>query len=1014
MTTSQTNEPQQQARGPERFAVAPVQREKRSPARAVGAGLALFGLVVGVPLVLWLLTGPPPFPSGVPSRSDLTQPIGIETLLVVFRAVVWLAWLQFVICTVVEAASLLKGGGLPRPVPLSGRSQALARALVGTVLVGGVFLGGTGAANAAAPAPAADAAPSTTQTVAYQQSATQQHQQVAPQQQVAQQQAAPQAMSASMAGLPPSSAMAAQNQSTAPGAVGMPEGQAAPKADAATQQAPRPDVERGSGQHVPGVPTDMTDVIGRKVVIVQPPEGHYHHNLWDIAEESLGDGRRWKEIFELNKGRVQPDGQQLVLGRLIQPGWVLIMPDDAVNAPRVSGDADQGPAVQEQSDQELAGSDFQPFLEASLDGAGDGSEAGPGDSAQGSGRDAGDGTTAHRASTRDERAGDPRPDEMVDATRTTSELARGGLLSAALMLGLMAERRRRRSRLAAAEEVEAEVEIRLGADRARAERLEAALRNLPAACKAEGVAMPQPHSVVVSDAAVSLHLAPAAATAPFPWVAHDDGDRWELSSEAELTRERGPAPYPGLVCLGRDDRGADVLLDIEAFGGALGIDGAGSVAREVVSAWAVQLAIAPWVDTQTVHGHDLEPTLAEIGGSHVKQVADVAALARDWSHADAGAFVGDVSTGQSRSFAEPGRYLLLGSAPDADVMRRLARLVDAPRSGTGIVAAVPVPDARLQIEVDGTGRLRVPLLDIEVEAVRLTSAAAEQVAGLFGKARQASPVHEGDRVSLPRPPREQRDDHFSTATVRVGVLGPLEVRALGPIDDERRALAGEVVSFLALAPEPVHPSVLAASIWPGGVTPDVRDATVERVREWLGQDASGSYRLRENPEGRLHLGEDVVVDWHVFCSLALESRTKNPEAEVDLLRRALKLVRGEFLAERPDQRFSWLARTRLERQVSDAVIDAAHRFATVRRAADPADAGTACRVGLRVAPTSQVLWRGLLRCASHDRTGDGVDAVAAEMRGVLDDAGAMLEPETEALVEELAPGRSEGVGGIWA
>ena len=45
---------------------------------------------------------------------------------------------------------------------------------------------------------------------------------------------------------------------------------------------------------------------------MKPPDGHYHHNLWDIAEEHLGDGRRWNEIFELNKDRPQPDGGELV------------------------------------------------------------------------------------------------------------------------------------------------------------------------------------------------------------------------------------------------------------------------------------------------------------------------------------------------------------------------------------------------------------------------------------------------------------------------------------------------------------------------------------------------------------------------------------------------------------------------------------------------------------------------------------------------------------------------------
>ena len=92
--------------------------------------------------------GAPPFPTGVPSRDDLTQPLTFDALIVVLRAVVWLAWLQFTVCVVVEALSLLRGGGLPRPVPLSGRSQALARALVGTVLVGASLIGTGGAASA--------------------------------------------------------------------------------------------------------------------------------------------------------------------------------------------------------------------------------------------------------------------------------------------------------------------------------------------------------------------------------------------------------------------------------------------------------------------------------------------------------------------------------------------------------------------------------------------------------------------------------------------------------------------------------------------------------------------------------------------------------------------------------------------------------------------------------------------------------------------------------------------------
>ncbi|MGV9210263.1 S8 family serine peptidase [Micromonospora sp. RB23] len=55
-------------------------------------------------------------------------------------------------------------------------------------------------------------------------------------------------------------------------------------------------------------------------------------NLTEIAERFLGSGSRSSEIFNLNTGRKQPDGAALTDPAKLNPGWLLILPWDAVGA----------------------------------------------------------------------------------------------------------------------------------------------------------------------------------------------------------------------------------------------------------------------------------------------------------------------------------------------------------------------------------------------------------------------------------------------------------------------------------------------------------------------------------------------------------------------------------------------------------------------------------------------------------------------------------------------------------
>jgi DNA-binding SARP family transcriptional activator/LysM repeat protein len=61
-----------------------------------------------------------------------------------------------------------------------------------------------------------------------------------------------------------------------------------------------------------------------------------HDTLWSIAEAKLGNPLKWKQIFALNEGRPQPDGQTLADPHWIYPGWVLTLPAASSSAPDVS------------------------------------------------------------------------------------------------------------------------------------------------------------------------------------------------------------------------------------------------------------------------------------------------------------------------------------------------------------------------------------------------------------------------------------------------------------------------------------------------------------------------------------------------------------------------------------------------------------------------------------------------------------------------------------------------------
>ena len=281
------------------------QDSKRGRARSgwdvltgVGAIVVLLALLIGPPLALITVFGLP-IPHTLPSASLLTHRLDAATVLRACSVVVWLAWLQLVWCVIAEVSAAVRNIGMPRRVPLAGGMQALVHRLVTTAL-----LVSTVAAAAPALAPAAALAatrPAAAVTVG----------DVTPASAIPGRSLAPLAVPAASGGAHRLLGPADVSQEFRPV-------NGSPGGNGTQATAARPDNGQDRWAH-------RTE----KIYVVKPPVGRFHESLWEIAENHLGDGRRYREIFELNKDLPQPDGSQLTIASLIRPGWVLRMPHDA-------------------------------------------------------------------------------------------------------------------------------------------------------------------------------------------------------------------------------------------------------------------------------------------------------------------------------------------------------------------------------------------------------------------------------------------------------------------------------------------------------------------------------------------------------------------------------------------------------------------------------------------------------------------------------------------------------------
>ncbi|WP_431997580.1 BTAD domain-containing putative transcriptional regulator [Streptomyces fungicidicus] len=943
----------------------PVRVRRRSFGDLVKAFLAfvaLLALLVGVPLALATQAGWP-FPETFEPMEWLKQDISVGTFLSILTFVVWLAWAQFTACVLVEMKAALSGVGVPGRVPGAGPSQLLARQLVAAVLLVG--------------ATAASFTPGLSQ------------------------------LGQSLDGNQQPTVAAAQQT---PGLFAQQQEQASGAAAALAEQASHAEAAASTGARQQG---------DTKFYRIQPPEGRHHDSLWEISERHLGDGRRYKEIFELNKDRTQPDGSKLSEASLIRPGWIMEMPGDARGGELVEM-PDEAPGLSPEVRQQIRDYDR------------------TGDHAQGGG-----GGAAEVSVPEQRPAPAPAPDEAggqehAAPARETStfglpEALLAAPLLAAGLLGALGHRRRQalwQSAFAGiggrrgmepptptGDAQDVQDALLVGADPEGVRLLDRSLRGLAASLAAESRPLPTVYAAWLTKGDLHLQLAQPSGKPPAPWQLGQDETLWMLAKDDAGRYEDADtaAPFPGLVSLGTMDD-SRLLLNLEAVPGIVSLSGSEADRAAVFASVAAELATNGWSDRMTItlvgFGEDLTP----LAPSRLRHLDGIEALietmeaeTRQRRGALGAAGHDSVLTGRTGP-AQHTRWaphlVLLAAEPSAEDAVTLAELAaDASRLGIGYLVGTgdgELPGAAWEMEITGEGRLLAPLLGLELDAQLLPAAQQRAVVELFV---DADPERGPDGPS-DTPPFLVDVSEQGRPAVYARLVGPYEIIGLDTPDGERSALLHEALALLLLHREGVHPRVLSSALWPRGVTDDVREALIERLRAWLGTDTDGTPRLGADATGRLTLAKSVVSDLDVLRSLyheATQGRGVDSRAvRGRLLTDALVLVRGPLLADRPEGRYRWLGHEIVDAQLPLLVADTGLALSEFHMEKDRAEkAIEALNAALRTASSDERLWNELLR-ATH-ALGDParLTALAADLLGRSGARG--LPPRTEALLDELLP-----------
>lgn len=824
--------------------------------KALGSLLVLLGAVGGLPLLLAWAT-PVVWES---SHDDLAhlldrQDTG-QSVLMLLIMVGWIGWAQFAFCAVREIVAQLRGRTWHVPRGL-GASQRAAATLIGGILI---LL----PTNSALAAPAQAAGPSLSAAKVPGPSQAEQ-----PAEQV-------QEAGSSPPGPPRTVRPGESLWSIAERELGdgerwreiaalnedrvMPDGQAF-RANSFLQpgwQLLMPETAAAAGGLHVQLAGRASTASGASEHTVTVHEGDY---LSKIAEEELGDGERWRELFNASKGKSQPHGLPAITDPdVIYAGQQITVPEARTpdgDADRHSPPADSGdsaPSGEADSEPSTPAATPAPPLEQQPDAGSPEGEAQPpapgqtavpdpesstADPTQQPSRNGGapGAMPEHNSSASPPSATPSAPAESSSSAEsfpapTASEpsvstpassplslrmvLGAGALLAAAITGALALRRTLQRRRRKPGEKIAiaphtsaAEAKLAAAAEPDGAARLDLALRTLAhqVAQREDDAALPQLRAARIG--ARTLRVLPEDLTQDprAPFVAGEDG-WWRLPADADLLGEQDardvPAPYPALVTIGSAGGGDLVLLNLAQLP-ALLLDGNPVHLTEVCTSLALELGMSPWAAEAEIvvigFGEDLPQLLPTTRISHMRQPEYAL---RDLSERLLEAHQMPETSHQP--------YLLLCAATlDADTAWQFADVIDkagmvpvtliAPAS----TAAMHFPNAELlNASLDKPQRLDYASCGITVQ--RLEHAAYQQITtALKVSGQPAHPavgawqeVPDGPEARRPEPPAAK--EPTAPAKEQAATSEPI------PAASPQRAEIQDVI----------FPALLAASTDPAG------------------------------------------------------------------------------------------------------------------------------------------------------------------------------------------------------